>query len=286
MLLLPHRGAARRRRTPSFRERSFDGAGIAITGTTSSDRRRRRSRSSEVVVVASVAAKGAESPEASPTTIATMVGRLSGLREFGCGVTSRHARRCCRNRGGLWEASRKLVAALPDNQTTGPKWHADQPLCCAVVVCVGNRRKETRVASSGILGTIGFSVFCFWLAESGFPSLAPSNEQSPHRNFLRFPLASSAGRSVHTACSQTRQPPRFAEKVVCQLAGRAGKWNAVPLALNNQALDPFSKVLSLSGGYLLVLAWLPVAHVPAHVKCWGWLEQYQPTTINCWHRRC
>ena len=24
-----------------------------------------------------------------------------GVREFGCGVTSRHARRCCRNRGGL-----------------------------------------------------------------------------------------------------------------------------------------------------------------------------------------
>ena len=24
-----------------------------------------------------------------------------GVREFGCGVTSRHVRRCCRNRGGL-----------------------------------------------------------------------------------------------------------------------------------------------------------------------------------------
>ena len=30
------------------------------------------------------------------------------------------------------------------------------------------------------------------------------------------------------------QPPRFAEKVVYQLAGWAGKWNAVPLTLNNQ----------------------------------------------------
>ena len=47
-------------------------------------------------------------------------------------------------------------------------------------------------------------------------------------------------------------------KVVYQLAGWAGKWNAVPLTLNNKALDPFSKDLSLSVGYLLVLAWLPV----------------------------
>jgi len=39
-------------------------------------------------------------------------------------------------------------------------------------------------------------------------------------------------------------------KVVYQLAGWAGKWNAVPLTLNNQALDPFSKDLSLSGGYI------------------------------------
>ena len=47
-------------------------------------------------------------------------------------------------------------------------------------------------------------------------------------------------------------------KVVYQLAGWAGKWNAVPLTLNNKALGPFSKDLSLSVGHLLVLAWLPV----------------------------
>ena len=46
--------------------------------------------------------------------------------------------------------------------------------------------------------------------------------------------------------------------MVYQLAGWAGKWNAAPLTLNNKALDPFSKDLSLSVGYLLVLAWLPV----------------------------
>ena len=28
-------------------------------------------------------------------------GLIDDVREFGCGVTSRHARRCCRNRGGL-----------------------------------------------------------------------------------------------------------------------------------------------------------------------------------------
>ena len=57
----------------------------------------------------------------------------------------------------------------------------------------------------------------------------------------------------------TRTPvAALRRKVVCQLAGWAGKWNAVPLTLNNKALDPFSKDLSLSVGYLLVLAWLPV----------------------------
>ena len=55
-------------------------------------------------------------------------------------------------------------------------------------------------------------------------------------------------------------PPaaKLHKKLVYQLAGRAGKWNAVPLALNNKALDPLSKDLSLPVGYLLVLAWLPV----------------------------
>ena len=56
-------------------------------------------------------------------------------------------------------------------------------------------------------------------------------------------------------------PPaaKLRKKLVYQLEGWAGnKWNAVPLALNNQALDPFSKDLSLSVSYLLVLAWLPV----------------------------
>ena len=101
-------------------------------------------------------------------------------------------------------------------------------------------------------------VFCLWLAASGFTlSQRQATSKVSIDIFVRFPLASSAGRSVHTVGSL---PPAatLRKKVVYQLAGWAGKWNAVPLALNNKALDPFSKDLSLSVGYLLVLAWLPV----------------------------
>ena len=68
--------------------------------------------------------------------------------------------------------------------------------------------------------------------------------------FVCFPLASSAGRSVHTPGSLKTPAATLRRKVVYQIAGWAGKWNAVPLTLNSQALDPFSKDLSLSGGYI------------------------------------
>ena len=119
------------------------------------------------------------------------------------------------------DASGKLVANAMHCQTTRrqpPKGYADQPLCCAVVVCVGNRRKETRVASSGILGTIGFSFSCIWLAERVFRLQRQATSKVSIDIFVRFPLASSAGRSVHTPGSLKTQPPHFAEKVVYQLA--------------------------------------------------------------------
>ena len=56
-------------------------------------------------------------------------------------------------------------------------------------------------------------VFCLWLAARGF---ALSQRQATSKGsidiFVRFPLASSAGMSVHTTCPPARQPPRFTEK--------------------------------------------------------------------------
>ena len=101
-------------------------------------------------------------------------------------------------------------------------------------------------------------VFCLWLAVSGFTfSQRRATSKASTDIFVRFLLASSAERSAYTV---RLLPPaaKLRKKLVYQLAGWAGKWNAVPLTLNNKALDPFSKDLSLSVGYLLVLAWLPV----------------------------
>ena len=109
------------------------------------------------------------------------------------------------------------------------------------------KKREWRVRK---LGTIGFSVFCFWLAERVFPLQRQATSKVSIDIFVRFPLASSAGRSVHTSGPHKTPAATLRRKVVYQLAGWAGKWNAVPLTLNNQALDPFSKDLSLSGGYI------------------------------------
>ena len=54
-----------------------------------------------------------------------------------------------------------------------------------------------------------------------------------------------------------------------QLAGWAGKWNAVPLTFNYKALDPFSKDLSLSVGYLVVIVWLPVHNAQCTYTIFG-----------------
>ena len=101
-------------------------------------------------------------------------------------------------------------------------------------------------------------VFCLWLAVRGF---ALSQRQATSKVsidiFVRFPLASRL-EEVHIRRGSLPPAATLSKIVVCQLAGWAGKWNAVPLALSNKALDPFSKDLSLSVGFLLVLAWLPV----------------------------
>ena len=66
-------------------------------------------------------------------------------------------------------------------------------------------------------------VFCLWLAASGFTlSQRQATSKVSIDIFVRFPLASSAGRSVHTTSSLARQPPRFAEKWFTGLPTRSG----------------------------------------------------------------
>ena len=95
------------------------------------------------------------------------------------------------------------------------------------------------------------------MAERGFPSLSAKQLVRSASTFLSAFCLLPRLEEVHIPWIRT-PAAKLRKKLVYQLAGWAGKWNAVPLALNNKALDPFSKDLSLSVGYLLVLAWLPV----------------------------
>ena len=67
------------------------------------------------------------------------------VRGFGCGVTSCHARRCCRNRCGLL---RKQIACGKCDalQTTDNRPQGDAELApisvCTVVVSVGNDKRN------------------------------------------------------------------------------------------------------------------------------------------------
>ena len=74
------------------------------------------------------------------------------------------------------DASRKLVANAMHCQTTrlqAPSGMRINRLCCAVVVCVGNRREETRVTSSETRNN-RFLGFLLLVGGAGFPSPAPS----------------------------------------------------------------------------------------------------------------
>ena len=147
-------------------------------------------------------------------------------------------------------------------------------LCCCCLCWKPTRRNESDEFGNSEQSVSRFSAFGW---RSGFSlSSAKLLVKVSIDIFVCFPLASSAGRSVHTPGSLKTPAATLRRKVVYQLAGWAGKWNAVPLTLNNQALDPFSKDLSLSGGLSTSSSLASRAHVPAHVKHWGWLEQYQP----------
>ena len=110
-------------------------------------------------------------------------------------------------------------------------------LLCCWVVCVGNRREETRVASSEtrnnrflgfllLVGGAGFFLSSAKLLVKVSIDILPA--------FRLLLPRSSAGRSVHTLGSLKTPAATLRRKVVYQLAGWAGKWNAVPLTLNNQ----------------------------------------------------
>ena len=112
-------------------------------------------------------------------------------------------------------------------------------------------------------------VFRLWLAEGGFTlSQRQATSKVSIDIFVRFPLASLAGRSVHTT-GQLPPAATLRTKKGYQLAGRAGKkWNAVPLALNSKALDPNPGLFAVS--------WLSTSsslasrvHRSEHVKCSG-----------------
>ena len=69
------------------------------------------------------------------------------LREFGCGVTSRHARRCCRNRGGLLR-KQKACGKCDASQTTDNRPLGDAELApLSLLYCCCQCWKQTREVS-------------------------------------------------------------------------------------------------------------------------------------------
>ena len=88
------------------------------------------------------------------------------------------------------------------------------------------------------------------MAERGFPSLSAKQLVKSASTFLSAFRLLPRLEEVYIPWVYT-PAAKLRKKVVYQLAGWADKWNAAPLALNNNALDLFSKDLSLSVGYLL-----------------------------------
>ena len=113
------------------------------------------------------------------------------------------------------DASRKLVANAMHCQTTrpqAPKGYADQPLCCAVVVCVGNRREETGVASSETRNN-RFLGFLLLVGGAGFPSPSAKLLVKVSIGILSAFRLLPRLEEVYIHRVHTKpQPPRFAEK--------------------------------------------------------------------------
>ena len=71
-----------------------------------------------------------------------------GVREFGCGVTSRHIRRCCRNNPGGLLRKQKACGKCDASQTTDTRPQGDTPLaplavCTILSVLETDERNES-----------------------------------------------------------------------------------------------------------------------------------------------
>ena len=117
-------------------------------------------------------------------------------------------------------ASKSLtqMRCIASNRQQAPRGcGAIQPNGRVLLLCLLRNRQRTE-SDERRRGPMVRFVFCFWLAVSGF---ALSQRQATSKVsigiFVRFPLASSAGRSSHTV---GLLPPaaKLRKKLACQLA--------------------------------------------------------------------
>jgi len=121
------------------------------------------------------------------------------LREFGCGVTSR-PRRCCRNRGGLLR-KQKACGKCDALQTTDNRAQGGDSGWVRVVALLLMSETDNRNESGELWNTRNKRLLGFPTCVGGevFPlSQRQATSKVSIGILARFPLASSAGRSVHT----------------------------------------------------------------------------------------
>ena len=113
------------------------------------------------------------------------------------------------------DASRKLVANAMHCQTTrlqAPRGCGWSAICCTVVVCVGNRREETRVTSPETRNN-RFLGFLLLVGGAGFPSPSAKQLVKSASTFLSAFRLLPRLEEVYIHRVHTKpQPPRFAEK--------------------------------------------------------------------------
>ena len=117
------------------------------------------------------------------------------------------------------------MRCIANDRQQAPKGCSPCPASSRVCCCYPRwkPKRETRVTRVEY-SEIRFSGFWLWLAGRVFPPQRQATIKVSVGIFVRFPLASSAGRSINTTCPHTRQPPRFAEKRVSQLAVSAARF--------------------------------------------------------------
>ena len=143
-----------------------------------------------------------------------------GVREFGCGVSvqlvAMYGAVAATTEVVYWfitQAKKTLtqMRCTASNRQKAPRGcGAIQPSGRVLLLWLLRNRQRTE-SDERRRDSMVRLVFCLWLAVSGF---ALSQRQATSKDsidiFVRFPLASSAGRSVHTTCPPARQLPRFA----------------------------------------------------------------------------